>query len=484
MKLNSLYSLLAVAALLASPGAGATSLLDAYRDALRSDPTLREAAANRQATLEAKPQARAALLPQIEATGSYQHSSASGTQTFTQRLESGQVVTLSSGFRQEVEPLRSWQLRVTQTLFRWDQWVALRQADKELARAEAEFRAAEQDLMARVANRYFEILGTRATLEAAEAAREAIGRQLEQAEKRFEVGLSAITDVQEAQASFDSATASVIEAKRAYAVAREFLREITGVYYDDLADAGPDTPLVSPEPDDVDQWVQTALSRNLSLEAASIAADISRDNIAVRRSGHYPSLELFASRGNSRVTAERQDSPVVLPGDPDPGPQPFLPADSDSWQDAYGVQVRVPLYSGGAVSSGVREATYLHEASQQQLERVARQTERAARDAYLSVTSEISRVQALSQAVQSAQTALRATEAGFEVGTRTTVDVLQSRRQLFEAQRDLANSRYTYLVNALLLKQAAGTLQEADIREIDGWLKPADQVPTPSQPAP
>ncbi|NHA16136.1 TolC family outer membrane protein [Thioalkalivibrio sp. XN279] len=484
MKLNSLYSLLAALALLASSQAGATSLFEAYRDALRSDPTLREAAANRSATLEAKPQARAALLPQIEATGSYQHSSSSGTQTFTQRLESGQVVTLSSGFRQEVEPLRNWQLRVTQTLFRWDQWVALRQADKELARAEAEFRAAEQDLMARVANRYFEILGARATLEAAEAAREAIGRQLEQAEKRFEVGLSAITDVQEAQASFDAATAGVIEAKRTYAVAREFLREITGVYYDDLADAGPDTPLVSPEPDDVDEWVQTALSRNLSLEAARIAADISRDNISLQRSGHYPALELFATRGNSRVTAERQDSPVVLPGDPDPGPQPFLPADSDSWQDAYGVQVRVPIYSGGAVSAGVREATYRHEASQQQLERVARQTERAARDAYLSVTSEISRVEALTQAVESAQTALRATEAGFEVGTRTTVDVLQSRRQLFEAQRDLANSRYTYLVNALLLKQAAGTLQEADIREIDGWLKPADQVPTPSQPAP
>ena len=484
MKLNSLSPLLAALALLASSQAGATSLLEAYQDALRSDPTLREAAANRRATLEAKPQARAGLLPQIEATGSYQHQSASGTQTFTQRLETGQVVTLSSGFREEVEPLRNWQLRVTQTLFRWDQWVALRQADKELARAEAEFRAAEQDLMARVANRYFEILGARATLEAAEAAREAIGRQLEQAERRFEVGLSAITDVQEAQASFDAATAAVIAAKRTYAVAREFLREVTGVYYDDLADAGPDTPLVSPEPDDVDEWVQTALTRNLSLEAARIAADISRDNISLQRSGHYPALELFATRGNSRVTADRQDSPVVLPGEPDPGPQPFLPADRDSWQDTYGVQVRVPIYSGGAVASGVREATYRHEASQQQLERVARQTERAARDAYLSVTSEISRVEALTQAVESAQTALRATEAGFEVGTRTTVDVLQSRRQLFEAQRDLANSRYTYLVNALLLKQAAGTLQEADIREIDGWLKPADQVPKPSQPAP
>ena len=146
------------------------------------------------------------------------------------------------------------------------------------------------------------------------------------------------------------------------------------------------------------------------------------------------------------------------------------------------MQVRVPIYSGGAVASNVREATFRHEASQQQLERVARETERATRDAYLSVTAEISRVQALAQAVESSETALRATEAGFEVGTRTTVDVLQSRRQLFEAQRDYANSRYTYLVNALRLKLAAGTLQEADIALVDSWLKPAAEVPPPTQP--
>jgi outer membrane protein len=481
MKLHRLPMLFAVVALLASPQALAVSLIDAYRDALRSDPTLREAAANRLATLEARPQARAALLPQIEATGSYEHQDLSGAQNFTQLLETGEVVTLTAGFVQETEPRRAWQLRLTQTLFRWDQWIALRQADKQLARAEAEYRAAEQDLMARVAQRYFDVLGARATLLAAEAAKEAIGRQLEQAEKRFEVGLSAITDVQEAQASYDSATAAVIEAKRSVAVAREFLREITGEYYLALAEAGPDTPLVSPDPDDVDAWVRTAMSRNLSLEAARIGAEISRDTIEAQRSGHYPALELFASRGNTRVTAERQDRPQPLPGAPEPEPQPFRPANSDFFQDAYGVQVRVPIFSGGAVASQVREASHQHQASREQLERIARQTERQTRDSYLSVTSEISRVQALAQAVQSSQTALRATEAGFEVGTRTTVDVLQSRRQLFEAQRDYANSRYTYLVNALLLKQAAGVLREADLQQVDSWLKPVDEVPPPTQ---
>lgn len=473
--------LLAAIVLLVSPQAHAVSLLDAYRDALRSDPALREAATNRLATLEARPQARAALLPQIEGTGSYERQYRSGSQNFTQRLDTGEVVTLTTGFNQDVEPLRAWQLRLTQTLFRWDQWVALRQADKQLAQAEAQYRAAEQDLMARVARRYFNILGARSTLLAAEAAKEAIGRQLEQAEKRFEVGLSAITDVQEAQASYDSATAAVIEAKRNYAIAREFLREITGEYYPELADAGPDTPLISPEPANVDEWVETALAQNLSLEAARLNAEITRDAIEVSRSGHYPAIELFAARANSDSNAVRQDRPQALPGQPEPPEQPFLPADSDIWQDSYGVQVRVPIFSGGAVASRVREATYVHQGSQHQLERIARETERQTRDAFLSVTSEISRVQALAQAVESSQTALRATEAGFEVGTRTTVDVLQSRRQLFEAQRDFANSRYIYVVNALLLKQAAGILGEADIEEVDGWLKPPDEIPAPTQ---
>jgi len=473
--------LLAALALVAAPPAEAVGLLDAYRDALRSDPALREASSDRLAALEARPQARAALLPQLEGTGSYEYQDRSGTQTLQQRDPGGEIVTLTTRFEQDVEPLRQWQLRVTQTLFRWDQWVALRQADKEMARAEAQFRAAEQDLMARVAQRYFEILGARATLLAAEAAKEAIGRQLEQAEKRFEVGLSAITDVQEAQASYDSATAGVIDAKRTLAVARESLREITGEYYPELADAGTDTPLVAPEPQNVDEWVRTAIARNLNLEAARLAAEISRDNIEVSRSGHYPAIELFAARANTDTTAQRRDRLLAPPGQP-PAPQtPFRDSDSDFWQDSYGVQVRVPIYSGGAVASRVREATYLHQSSQNRLERIARETERQTRDAFLSVNSEISRTQALAQAVQSSATALRATEAGFEVGTRTTVDVLQSRRQLFEAQRDYANSRYTYLVAALFLKQAACILREADIEEIDSWLTPFAEMPRPTQ---
>ena len=485
MNLRSLTPSLAAAALLAAPQAWSATLIEVYRDAVRSDPTLQEANAQRLATLEAKPQARAALLPQFSALGSLEKVDQSGTQTFNQRVsvDDPRVVTLSTGFTTDIDRRTIWQLELRQTLFRWDQWVALKQSDKELARAEAVYRAAEQDLMARVAQRYFDILGARATLEAAEAAKEAIGRQLEQAQKRFEVGLSAITDVQEAQASYDSASAAVIEAKRTVAVARESLREVTGEYYPELEDAGPDTPLVTPQPDDVDEWVRIARERNLNLEAARLNSAIARDQIRIQRSGHYPTLDFVASRLNQNTDAEQQNRPEALPGEV-PVFQPFLPADSDFWQDSVGIELRVPIYSGGAVSSQTREAAYLHRAAQEQLDRTARETERQTRASYLSVTSEISRVQALAQAVQSNQTALRATEAGFEVGTRTTVDVLQSRQLLFEAQRDYANSRYTYLLNALLLKQAAGTLRVEDIEQVDEWLKPPEEVPPVTQPAP
>jgi outer membrane protein len=460
--------------LLAWHPATAEDLIDIYNTAVAADPTIREAAAIRQSTLETKPQAFSALLPQIEGQYRLSYSEQSGSQTSTPAVDSDNdgsldtILTGSTGFSQQSDPsTRFWQLQVTQTLFRWDQWVALKQADLEVARAEADYRAAQQGLMTRVARRYFDVLGAQATLVAADSAKEAIGRQLEQAEKRFEVGLIAITDVQEAQASYDSAVATVIEAKRSLATAREFVREITGQYHEKLADAGPETPLISPNPDDVELWVTTAIQQNLRLEASRLAADISRKEISSRQSGHLPYIDLFAQRSNNNAKARRQDKPqqagaVILPGGP---------ANNDTWNDVIGVQVNVPIYSGGNVSSLVDQAEYDHQASLQRLERVARETERQTRDSFLSVNSEISRVQALARSVESNETALRATEAGFEVGTRTTVDVLDARRRLFEAQRDYARSRYTYLTNTVQLKEAAGTLSEADLRRINDWLK-------------
>ena len=182
-----------------------------------------------------------------------------------------------------------------------------------------------------------------------------------------------------------------------------------------------------------------------------------------------PTIDLVAQRWNNDEDNERSNKPRDLP---DGGRTEELsgPADSDIWRDSIAVQVSVPIFSGGAVRSQVKEAGFEYRAAQERLERAARETERRVRDSFLSVNSEIARVEALAKSVESNRTALRATEAGFEVGTRTTVDVLDSRRNLFEAQRDYARSRYTYLVNALALKQAAGTLSEGDLREVDGWL--------------
>lgn len=464
-----------VVALFNWQAAAAVDLTEVYSDAVSADPTLKEAAANRLATLQSKPQALAALLPQISGQYTWNKAWTSGQNTFSQAIDTttppdgipDTVIPIESNFSQDTDPRKFWQLELTQTLFRWDQWIALRQADKQVAQAEAEYRAAQQGLMLRVSQRYFDVLGARATLSAGEAAKESIARQLEQAEKRFEVGLIAITDVQEAQASYDSAVAGVIEAKRDLATAGEFLREITGQYYEVLADAGPDIPLISPNPNDVDQWVRTALDQNMSVEASRLGAQIARDEISSRKSGHMPTLDLFARRTNDNQSNSRDDKGSLPNGDPI-GHQS---ADSDIWNDAVGVQLNVPIFSGGAVRSQVKEANYQYRAAREALERTARETEREVRDSFLSVNAEIARVQALAKSVESNQTALRATEAGFEVGTRTTVDVLDARRNLFEAERDYARSRYTYVVNALRLKQAAGTLGEDDIQEVNGWLK-------------
>lgn len=464
-KIISVATVLATGLLLTS-SLMAEDLLQVYEQALRSDPLLREAEANRLAALESKPQARSALLPQITAAGSESKDEAKGGNAFPQAdPATGEVVLVSRAFQTDTDAETQWQLQLTQTVFRWDQWITLKQADKTVAQAEADYQAALQDLMVRVSDRYFNVLAAQDTLESAEATKEAIARQLEQAEKRFEVGLSAITDVQEAQAAYDQSVANVIAAKRALATAREFLREITGEYIPELEEPGTAFTLIPPEPEDQEAWVDTAMDQNLSLIASRLAEEIARDEIRIRRSGHYPTVDLVASR--SRFDSQQDTANAI-------SPQPFgpfFPSDISSASNRISLQVNVPIYSGGFTSSRVREAVFQHRASKERLEAVARETERQARDAFLGVLSEISRVKALKQALASSETALKATEAGFEVGTRTTVDVLDARRNLFQAQTNYARSRYDYILNVLRLKQAAGTLTTADVERVNTWLR-------------
>lgn len=335
----------------------------------------------------------------------------------------------------------------------------MRRADKIVARAEADREAAQQDLIVRVTQRYFDVLAAEDRLRAIHANRTAIARQLEQAKQRFEVGLIAITAVQESQAAYDQSVADEIAAKRSLATSREFLREITGEYVSSLAAPGDDLPLAVPTPTDEASWINLAMDQNLALVAARLDEKLARDEISFRRNGHYPSIELVANAGESDTNADRS----VAGG-------PFNPADSDGRSDSIAVQLTVPLFAGGVTSSRVREAVYLHRASRENLQRVTRETERAARDAYLGVSSEISRVQALQQAVQSSETALEATQAGFDVGTRTIVDVLNAQFALYQAITNYYQSRYDYVLNVMRLKQAAGTLEVRDLEALEPFL--------------
>jgi outer membrane protein len=456
--------LLATLGLLAVPGtAVAASLLEIYQQALQSDPAIHEAEARRLAALEARPQARSAYLPQVSLTGDYSMTERTGPTIFQPDLNGPR---LTADLTSETDVM-DWGIIMRQTIFSWDSIVNLKRADKQVAKAEAVREAAQQDLIIRVAQRYFDVLGAEDQLRSIHADRQAIARQLEQAKQRFEVGLIAITDVQESQAAYDQSVANEIAAKRRLATAREFLREITGEYVSNLSAPREDLPLIGPEKSS-NEWVSLSMGQNLNLVASRLDEKLARDEISFRRNGHYPSLDLTVRYNDSETDATQTYEYT----DPNTGQRESVGFSDTLPSETEGVFLtfNLPLFAGGGTSSRVREAVYLHRASREQLQRVTRETERQARDAYLGVLSEVSRVQALEQAVESSQTALEATEAGFEVGTRTIVDVLNSQRALFVALTNYEQARYDYLLNVLRLKQAAGTLQVQDLEKIDQWL--------------
>ncbi len=453
------------AALVTAAPVRAENLIEVYLDAVRGDPLVREAEARRDAALEAKPQARGALLPQVNVNGQYATRDSDGENVFNQLVDPDNDPSTDNSV---IVPLRStqtsdadfwnYQAEITQSLFSWEQWQALKRADASVAVAEATYRAAQQNLLVRVSQAYFDVLAAEDTLGAAEATLEALTRQLEQAEKRFEVGLIAVTDVQEARAAHDNARAGVIAAKRAVASAQEVLRELTDKDYQSLTKPAEAMPLDKPDPADEQAWVDLALKDNLDVIAARLNSDVASRDVKIAQGGHFPTLELFANRTEYDSKATQTNNGLTGP------------ADSNQTEDTIGVQVVIPIYSGGATQSRVREQVHLHRAARERLEGAMRSAERETRDAYLGVIAEKARVQALQQAVKSSQTALEATEAGFEVGTRTTVDVLDARRRLFEAQRDFARSRYDYLINIVRLESASGGLKQEDLAAINGYL--------------
>jgi outer membrane protein len=471
-----LLTLLALA--LSVSAAPAADLLAVYQRALQNDPQLREAEATRLAALEAKPQALSALLPQLSGTGTVSREKDTGSTNTTEPVSNGTgtgpPALISFPFAGRVDTTtHRYGVQLTQNVFRWENWVALQRADAQVAQAEADYQTAQQDLMERVAQRYFDVLAAQDDLEAQQVALTSIKRQLEQAESRFQIGLIAVTDVEEARAAHDNGAATVIAAKRTLASTQELLREITGDAFESLARPIEPFELANPDPISEDRWVEMALQQNLALVSSRLAADIARENVSAARGGHFPSLDLVGSR--YKATSNGTDT--FVDGTPAGG------TTVDQTQRSIGLQLTFPIYSGGMVSSQVRQAVYLHRAAKERVERVARQTEHDARDSYLGVLSEISRVKALRRAVESNAISLRATESGYEAGTRTAVDVLQSRQLWVQAQTDYSRSRYDYMMNVLKLQQAAGTLSQQSLERINSLLTDAPAA-APAAPDP
>lgn len=421
--------------------AQADSLYQIYQLAQERDPTLRAAAAARDAAIEVKPQSLSGVLPTVGVGGEYSRNS------YDERnpLPTDSNPTYSTN--------QTYSLSLTQPVFRWDRWVALGQADNFVAQAQAQYGAAEQELMVRTAERYFAVLGAQDALRLAVKEKEAFARQLEQAQQRFEVGLSAITDVQEAQASYDSAVATEIRAQDLLESTREQLREIIGEQRENLDPVrDSDFKLVSPDPQDQQTWVDTALQQNPSLAAARAGSEAARQQIQIARADHYPTVDANASYSyldsnfGGIAAVERNDG-------------------------AVGLQLNLPLYQGGFVNSKTREARSRFDEARERLDFTQRSIERQTRDAYRGVVSGISEVRAAEQARISNATALEAAQTGFEVGTRTIVDVLDAQRALTLAELNLYRSRYNYLLNTLRLKQAAGTLAPGDLEALGNWLE-------------
>ncbi|HUG73935.1 MAG TPA: TolC family outer membrane protein [Steroidobacteraceae bacterium] len=428
-----------IAALLVAGAAGAADLLSVYDQALQNDPQIREADATRLAQRQSRPLAIANLLPGV--SGRAGRSRTWGTTT----VEGIPLPGTGAGYR----TTDSWSLSISQSLFSWQDWMALRSAGDQVAQAEANYMAAQQALAQRVAQQYFAVLNAFDNLEAVEAARDAIQRQLEQAEQRFEVGLIAITDVQNARAERDSANAQVISSRRQLSSAEEQLRATIGVRPASLNEPAADMPLVTPDPDSEEAWVNAAMEQNLALIASRLAADIARTAVTSSFGSFMPNVSLSLNENHSKSI------------------------ESSSVSDGKSVQLGFSMNLNGAGYgnlSRTRQSQYQWIAAKERLERISRDTERQTRDAYQGVRSERERVQALRQSVESARTSLEATEAGYEVGTRTAVDVLDSRRFLIQAETNFSQAKYAYLNSLIQLRLAAGDLDRRVIEEINSWL--------------
>ncbi len=432
-----------VSLMLISVNSYAEDLVDVYQLALKNDPQILAEYASQLAVGELDAQSRANFLPSLGFN-------ANTKKNWQDTSSSGLGGSLNLGGSRDFNT-HGYALTITQPLYKKQNYIQKDKASIAIAQAAANYSLVNQDLVVRVAERYFDVLAKQDDETFALAEREAIARQLEQTNQRFEVGIATITDVTESQAAYDLAHASVIGAENEVRNSKERLREPLGQYIETLASLKDDTELVRPQPEDIEQWSENALSQNPAIIVAQFAVEDAKQTIKLQKSGHYPTLDLVGQK------AYDSSSDGSFGG-------------SKTHQSTLGLQFNVEFDVGGRVRSQTREAEHRLSQAMQNEEQQRRSVVRQSREAYNGVMSGISRVEALKQAVVSNEKALEATEAGYQVGTRTTVDVLNVRRDLFRARRDYASSRYDYILSSLRLKQAAGSIAQTDLEQINQWL--------------
>ncbi len=439
-------------------GASATNFLQVYRQARLHDPTFRQAHAVFMAAREARPEAWAALLPQLSASAgkTWGHSAGSSGNITTATNGTPYTYNLPSSANSNA---KQWSVNLSEQLFSWSDWMNLKAADAQVAQAQATYEAAAQNLILRTATAYFNVLAAVDTLQAQESSLKALTLGLQQAKERFKVGLIAITDVEQARAARDTAAAQVITAKQSLANALDQLEVITGSQYRTLTEPGPSLPLAMPKPASQSHWVHTSLKQNLTLIAARLAQRVARENVRSVFGSNLPTVSLVASRSYSSNSIAETIFGRVFHG---------LGSTTNDRQ--IGIEFSVPLFSGGGDLARLHQSQYQAIAAQDAVERASRSTIQQARDAYLGVITGIANVRALRQALTSSRTAYKATEAGYKVGTQTEVDVLNALSSLVAAQTNYATSRYNYINSIVQLKYAAGTLTPAEVLTINRWL--------------
>ena len=438
MKRRFLYALL----LAGGGNASAADLVDVFRFAQRADSAYAAARATWAAAQERLPQGRAGLLPQASLSASAQYTER------TLRLRDTGLPSTTSGFGST-----SLSLSVTQPLYRKQNTVVYEQALTQVEQADAQLALAAQDLILRVAQAYFDVLLAQDNVAFAEAQKVAIGQQLEQAKRNFEVGTATITDTHEAQARYDLTTAQEIAARNDLELRRRALEQVIARAAPPLAPLGPQFKLMPPEPATMDPWVRLAQQSNLQVRVAQSGLTFATQEISRNRGAHFPTVDAFASVSDQGAAAA-----------------PTSNIGTDIRSAAVGFQIAVPLYQGGAINSRVRESIANEDRARQELESARRTAEFSARQAFLGITSGIAQVRALEAALVSTQSQLSSTRLGQEVGVRTQVDVLNAQQLLFSARRDLAQSKYTYVLSLLRLEAAIGELTEADLGAVNQWL--------------